>query len=375
EHPQSLIALCGCYAQVAAAQLMQLPELDIVAGVEERAKLPQLVMEKLAAGKGQVLDAAAPLRAGQTFTLIAAVSEQKRARAYLKIEDGCAEFCNYCIVPYARGPARSLPQEQALRQGATLVNQGHREIVVSGVHIGAYGRDLQDGSSLPGLICALAALPGLQRLRLGSIEPQQFTAEILTMLRTQGKICHQLHIPLQSGCDRTLQAMGRKYLSADYAKLVAELRQIYADVAITTDIMVGYPGETTADFAQSRQFCEQIGFARMHVFPYSPRPGTPAAVLPQLSREEKKRRATLMGETARSLASRYGKRFIGSRLLLLPEQIEQRGEQWYLWGHSDNYLPLGLPISQPAFPEGGELLPVVGVKWVEEGLLVAPAAD
>ncbi len=372
EQPAALLALCGCYAQVAAARGETFAELDILAGVEERALLPELAAQKLAQPQMGAVSAAAPLGQGQTFTLIAATSEQKRARAYLKIEDGCGEFCNYCIVPYARGPVRSLPQAQAIAQGAELIAQGHKEIVVSGVHIGAYGRDLQDGSSLPGLIAGLTALPGLYRLRLGSIEPQQFTPEILQMLAEEDKICRQLHIPLQSGCDRTLAAMGRKYRTAEYARLLENLRKICPEMAITTDIMVGYPGETEADFGQSQSFCREMGLARMHVFPYSQRPGTPAATAEgQLSREEKKSRAAQMGQTAAQLAQCYGERFIGRELVLLAEQTEQVAGVAYLTGHSDNYLRLLLPAGQAPLCQPGDLLSVTGKRWAGDGLIVA----
>ncbi|MCR4962653.1 MAG: tRNA (N(6)-L-threonylcarbamoyladenosine(37)-C(2))-methylthiotransferase MtaB [Firmicutes bacterium] len=370
-HPQALVALCGCYGQIAVDKDNIPEEADLVAGVEERAVLPELIEKKMAEGGREIpLTMAQPLQPGRPFTVIAATSEQTRARAYLKIEDGCEEFCNYCIVPYARGPVRSLPQEQALAQAAELLAQGHREIVVSGVHIGAYGRDLQDGSHLPTLIRRLAALPGCGRLRLGSIEPQQFTAELLETFATEMKICRHLHIPLQSGCDATLRAMGRKYDTADYAALVEKLRQICPEICITTDIMVGYPGETAAEFEQSRDFCRQMGFGRMHVFPYSQRPGTPAATAPgQIPGEEKKKRAAAMGDTARQLARAYGEKFTGRKLQLLAEQKQCVNGTDYISGHSDNYLPLLLPAAACPHWRPGQFIQVEGEIWQDGCLL------
>ena len=369
-NPQAIIVICGCYGQIAVNKGDIPAEADMVVGVEERAILPDLLEKNMTPGeKQQPFSMAQPLQSGLAFTMIAATSEQNRARAYLKIEDGCQEFCHYCIVPYARGPVRSLPQAQAVTQAADLIAQGHREIVISGVHIGAYATDLQDGSNLSALIRQVANLPGCCRLRLGSIEPQQFTGELLETLAAEPKICRHLHIPLQSGCDKTLQAMGRKYETQDYVALINQLRQICPEIAITTDVMVGYPGESVEDFEQSRDFCQRIGFSKMHVFPYSQRPGTPAALAPcQISREEKKRRAGIMGETARQLAQAYGEQFIGHPLLLLAEQVQCVNGTNYISGHSDNYLPLLVPLISCSQWYPGQFIEVKGDFW-QDGYL------
>lgn len=348
EQPEALLAVCGCYAQRAAAEIAELDAADLIVGVEERRRLPELVEELLrqssdSDNKGALLSVS-DVMSRREFQPIAAQSQQSRARAYLKIEDGCDQFCRYCIIPYARGPVRSLPPEEAVEQARRLLDQGHKEIVLSGIHVGAYGKDLGLTDALPRLIESLCGLPGLLRLRLGSIEPQQFTPELLALLETEPKLCPHLHIPLQSGCDRTLAEMGRRYDTAFYAALLADIRSRMDDPAITCDVMVGFPGETEADFAASRDFCAACGFADLHIFPYSRRSGTPAAERrDQVRQSDKARRAAELARVARQSADSYARRWQGRALRLLVEERVELDGRIYLKGHSDNYLTLLLP--------------------------------
>ena len=346
EQPEALLAVCGCYAQRAAAEIEELQAADLIVGVEERRRLPQLVEELLrqdGEDEGALLSVSDVMQR-HDFRPIAADSLQSRARAYLKIEDGCDQFCRYCIIPYVRGPVRSLPPAEALEQARRLLAQGHKEIVLSGIHVGAYGKDLGLAEALPRLVESLCALPDLLRLRLGSIEPQQFTPELLRLLQTEPKLCPHLHIPLQSGCDRTLAEMGRRYDTAFYAALLADIRSRMDDPAVTCDVMVGFPGETEADFAASRDFCAACGFADLHIFPYSRRSGTPAAKRPdQVRQSEKARRAAELARVARRSADSYARRWQGRELRLLVEEKVELGGSVYLKGHSDNYLTLLLP--------------------------------
>ena len=367
EYPEAVLAVCGCYAQRAAAEIAGLQAADLIVGVEDRRRLPRLV-DELTAGTGtEPVQAVSDVGESRRFSPIAPVSTQRRTRAYLKVEDGCDQFCAYCIIPHVRGPVRSLPPEQALEQARRLLAAGHREIVLSGIHVGAYGRDLGLTDALPRLIRELCALPGLLRLRLGSIEPQQFTPELLAVLAEEPRLCPHLHIPLQSGCDRTLAAMGRRYGTAFYAALLARLRQLLDDPAITSDVMVGFPGETEADFLASQAFCRDCGFADLHIFPYSRRSGTPAAARPdQVRQAEKARRASELARVAREGAAAYVRRWQERELTMLVEEKAELPQGIFLRGHSGNYLTLLLP-------EDGRDAPVRRVRISEvtdDGLLV-----
>ena len=346
-HPKAIIAVCGCYAQRDAESIQELCAANIITGVEERRQLPELAESILRTEPAASLTKVGDIAAAHDFTLISKSNYQGRARAYLKIEDGCEQFCNYCIVPHVRGPVRSLPMHQAVERAKNLIAAGHGEIVLSGIHIGAYGQDLPPGEDLSHLIQGICALPGLLRLRLGSIEPQQLEESLFDTLSIAPKLCRHLHIPLQSGSDRTLAAMGRCYDSANYSRLIASLRNLWGDFALTTDVMVGYPGETEDDFQSSLAFCEKMAFADMHVFPYSRRQGTPAATAPsQISQAVKAERAACMGRLAESMKMRYLSRYIGTELEILPEEREKIADRTYIKGHSGNYIMLYLPVEQ-----------------------------
>ena len=377
EHPQAVLAVCGCYAQRDAAEVAAIGGVDIIAGVDERRQLPRLVEAYCRqrhhhdAGNNDPLVEVSPIATLRHFHRIAADNIQPRARAYLKIEDGCDQFCKYCIIPHVRGPVRSLPLHQAIEQTRLLLAAGHQEIVLSGIHIGAYGRDLPQGEDLPTLIKSLLTLPGLVRLRLGSIEPQQFSEQLISLFAEQERICPHLHIPLQAGCDRTLEAMGRHYTTEQYAQLIERLRALRPQTAFTTDIIVGFPGESEEDFAASLAFVASLELADSHIFPYSRRSGTPAATIPQqLSNSIKSERAARLNQVAENNAQRYRQQFVGKTLDLLGEEIVEISGNSYLRGHSANYLSLLLPLTERSPHLQGQLLPVRGVELYDEGLIV-----
>lgn len=373
EQPRAILAVCGCYAQRDAAAIAALSGVDIVAGVDERRRLPELVADfqerGVIPGGDRPLLAVAEINEQRQFHRIAAESAQSRARAYLKIEDGCDQNCAYCIIPKVRGPVRSLPLPQAVEQARQLAAAGHGELVLSGIQIGAYGQDLTAGEDLPALIRALLELPGLPRLRLGSIEPQYLSEELLQLLGSEPRLCAQLHLPLQSGSDRILAAMGRGYTTAEFLDLADRLRDLRPDIAITSDVIVGFPGESETDFQATAEFLNQLNAARLHIFPYSKRSGTTAAAWPgQISQAEKERRAGLLADLSREQAAAFSRRFIGRELDLLPEQIVILGGQSYLRGHSGNYMTLLLPWPTADMPAG--LLRVRGQELRGDGLLV-----
>lgn len=365
-NPRAVIVVTGCYAQTSPDDVAQIEEVDIVAGMEERAVLPQLVDELLRQREkdksaGRLLSVADIMKARDFIPIPADASGQERVRAYLKIEDGCDQFCHYCVVPYARGPVRSLPFDAALQQARILLAEGHQEIVLTGIHIGAYGQDLPGDIDIVDLAQELIKLPGLLRLRFGSVEPQQISERFLELMG-QEKICAHLHIPLQSGCDAVLKAMGRRYNTAFYRQIIECLRQAVPDIAVTTDVIVGYPGETAEDFAATCDFCRRMVFARMHVFPYSPRRRTVAADLPdQVGAQEKNKRAELLSRIGEDLADKYRQSFIGRRLQVLAEQRICWDGKWYWQGHSDQYLQVIFPLEageqgKAAFVWGREAL-------------------
>ncbi|MCL2817858.1 MAG: tRNA (N(6)-L-threonylcarbamoyladenosine(37)-C(2))-methylthiotransferase MtaB [Clostridiales bacterium] len=365
-NPRALLIVTGCYAQTSAAEVAAIEGVDLVAGVGERAILPELAARKLLE-KEREKERSGPrievsdIQKSRVFQPISAsFGRQPRVRAYLKVEDGCDQNCAYCIVPQARGPVRSLPPEQALARAAALLAAGHKEIVLSGIHVGAYGKDLPQGD-LPGLVESLLALPGLLRLRLSSLEPQQIGEGLLRLMRADERICRHLHIPLQSGCDKTLAAMGRRYDAAQYAGLLCELRRDFPDIAITTDMIVGFPGESEEDFRTSLIFAEEMAFADIHVFPFSLRKGTPAAALPgRVPAPLIRQRAALLGQTAQKLASAYAANFIGRSLRVLAEQTAERNGRSLWFGHSDNYLSV---VFSGENAERGRVYQVLAEEW------------
>ena len=380
EYPSAVLAVCGCYAQRAADEIEALNAVHIIAGVDDRAKLPQLVEEYLnpasdaasqsCDGKKTVVDVS-DISQSQKFCTIAEHSIQQRARAYLKIVAGCDQFCHYCIIPHVRGPVRSMEPQQVLQQAAALIADGHQEIVLSGIHIGAYGSDMGQSDALPELIEQILGLSDSFRIRLGSIEPQQFSPRLMKLISEQPRLCRHLHIPLQSGCDKTLKAMGRRYDTAFYAQLLRDLRSCGGDIAFTSDVMVGFPDESTEDFEQSLEFCLSCGFADLHVFPYSRRPGTPAADFPhQVAQSVKVQRVSLLSEAAVQMKQSYMKRYVGKVLCMIAEeQVIKDGLSWWR-GHSDNYLELLLPAEQA---ERGGYVQVHATKMADNILLVQRA--
>ncbi|MBQ2699032.1 MAG: tRNA (N(6)-L-threonylcarbamoyladenosine(37)-C(2))-methylthiotransferase MtaB [Firmicutes bacterium] len=366
ENPQAVIAVVGCYAQTGAKALSEIEGIDLIVGVDRRAELPALVAARMGAAAEPPLLA---LERNEAFTTISLGSGQRRTRAYLKIEDGCDQFCHYCAIPYARGPVRSLPPKDALYQAQALIEAGHRELVLTGIHIGAYGQDLGGDADLTALLTRILQLnPG--RVRLGSIEPHQFTEELFELIGSEPRLCPHLHIPLQSGSDKVLAAMGRHYDTAFYRDLLARLRSLRPGLAISTDVMVGYPGETEEDAADVAAFCAECGFASMHVFPYSRRPGTVADTLPdQVQQAEKARRAAILGRLAEEQRESYALAHLGRELQFLPERIVKLEGREYISGYSAEYIPLLLPCDDGELPQ--DFVTVVGEKYWQGSLLVA----
>ena len=321
-NPQAVLVLTGCYAQTGSEEeLASLLGVALIVGPQDRGRIVELVEEYLRDRRPRRL--VRPPGAEPHFLDLPASTLAERTRAWLKIEDGCDQFCAYCQIPLARGPVRSLPLPRVLEEARRLLAAGYRELVLTGIHLGAYGRDLQDGTDLAQVIEALDSLPDLVRLRLGSVEPNDFSPRLIAVLGGARKFSPHLHIPLQSGADGVLARMGRPYRTADYAALLEELRRAVPGLAVSTDLIVGFPGESEEEFAVSLAFAERMGFSRIHVFPFSPRPGTPAVSFPdQLPRRVREERARAAIDLARRLALRFHQTLVGRELAVLVEEWE-----------------------------------------------------
>ena len=329
-NPAAVIAACGCYAQTHPDDVAALG-VDVLAGTNDRAGFLDLV-ERAAAERTRLVHLDDALRRRE-FEVLPAGGMAARTRAMLKVEDGCVNFCTYCIIPFARGPVRSLPMAEAERQTRALAAEGYREIVLTGIEISSYGRDLPGDVSLIDLIeLVCRAAPGV-RVRLGSLEPRTVTRDFCARAAALPNLCPHFHLSLQSGCDATLRRMNRRYDTARFAESCALLREHFDDPAITTDLITGFPEETEAEFAETLAFIERCAFADMHIFPYSVRPGTKAAEMAQVEKHVKEERAARAAAAARAMKAAYLSRRVGTTVSVLFEGTETAGSA----GHAPDY--------------------------------------
>ena len=332
-NPQAVVAVCGCYAQTEPEAVAALG-VDLVSGTAGRMEFLDLLEGQLKNHAAPIVQVDESLRR-RDFERLTAGGQVGRTRAMLKVEDGCTNFCTYCIIPYARGPVRSLPLSEAVDQAKELEAQGYREIVLTGIEISSWGRDLKEGQTLIDLVEALChAVPGL-RVRLGSLEPRTITEDFCQRAVALPNLCPHFHLSMQSGCDETLKRMNRKYDTARYLQSVQWLNQYFDRPAITTDLIVGFPQETEEEFAQTLDFIRRCAFSSMHIFPYSRRSGTPAATMAgQIPHAVQEQRAQAAQAVAREMEEAYLQALVGSTLPVLLEE-EKEG----LWqGHAPNYV-------------------------------------
>ena len=349
-NPAACIAVTGCYAQVAPEEIRALEGVRVVIGTKERAKIVDYVEASLRADTG-VAGTITDIMQARVFEDIPLHALPHRTRAFLKIEDGCQNFCTFCIIPYARGPVKSRELSAVAREMRLLVDAGFHEVVLTGIHLGAYGIDLPVRPTLADACRTALAEKGLRRLRLGSLESVELSADLLELMRTEPRFAAHLHLPLQAGSDNVLRAMNRHYDTAAFAALLADVRAAVPGVAISTDIIVGFPGETEEDFAAGMDFVRAMGFARMHVFPYSARRGTPAArrtdQVPPMVRKE---RAARMQALAEELAEAYHRSMLGSVAEVLFETCAD--------GVSDGLTETYVRVYTDAPVTRGEIVPV-----------------
>ena len=308
--PQAIIAVTGCYSQLAPEEIKKIEGVRVVIGTKERGQIVELVEQ--AAREDGIIEKMTDIMQADAFEDIPLFDVPERTRAFLKIQEGCTNFCSYCIIPYVRGPLRSRKIESIREEARKLVAAGFKEIVLTGIHLGAYGRDLPGELTLADAARAVLSVDGLVRLRLGSLESIELTDDLFSLLRADGRFSRHLHLPLQAGHDAVLKSMNRHYTAQQYADLIAKVESEIPGIAVSTDIIVGFPGETEEMFAESLQFVEKMNFAKMHVFPYSKRKGTPAAEMPeQVAEPVKKDRVHRMQQLADQKAAEFHQQFIG----------------------------------------------------------------
>jgi len=337
--PQAVVAACGCYVQTHADEAEGLG-IDLISGTGQRMEFLDLLEQAVSAEKCIVhVDEALRRR---EFEVLPAGGMVSRTRAMLKVEDGCTNFCTYCIIPYARGPVRSEPKITAVEQTRALREAGYREIVITGIEISSWGKDFKDGSSLIDLLEVVSAAADTMRLRLGSLEPRTITEDFCRRAAQLPNLCPHFHLSLQSGCDKTLRDMHRKYDTERFYESVTLLRAFFPGCAITTDLITGFPGESEEDFAQTLAFIEKCDFAAMHVFPYSIRPGTPAAKMAQVEMPIREERAHRAARVAAKMHRAYLDSCVGKTFPVLFEQA--RGDLYT--GHAPNYMPVAVEGSE-----------------------------
>lgn len=365
KNPNALIVVTGCYPQTAAEEVKAIAGVDMIIGNQDRAQIVQLVEERLAHRQTDTLDAVHKLTASTAFEEMAAGDITDKTRAFLKIQEGCNQFCTYCIIPYARGPLRSRSLESIRTETQRLISAGFKEIVLIGIHLGCYGKENPDGPTLYDAVKTVLDVPGVQRLRLGSLESVEVEPRLLTLMQEDARFCRHLHLPLQSGCDKTLQAMHRPYTTAKFKTLLADIKNRVPDIAITTDVIVGFPGETEADFETTCKFAESCGFSKMHIFPFSARKGTPAEKFAGAVTEAvKKERADILGKIDETMHKTFLQAMVGQNAEVL---FEQPAGEDYFEGLTGNYQRVFVKCGGRNL--GGEILPVKITAFDGEKLL------
>lgn len=331
-NPNAVIIACGCYTQVAPEEVAKIEGVSIVTGIKNRAKIVDIAEGY----RGGVENYVEDIKTDHVFEPLKVTRLEGHTRAYLKIQEGCNRFCTYCIIPYARGPIRSRKPDEVMEEVRRLAKNGFKEVVLTGIHVASYGLDLDEDVYLADIIERVNRVEGIERIRFSSIEPVAITEDFIKRMSAMPKVCGHFHLSLQSGCDRTLHDMGRRYTSDEYFEAVKRIKQAYPQGAVTTDIIVGFPGETDEDFAESYAFAEKCALAKIHVFPYSPKRGTPAAkrkdmVAPEIKAE----RAAKMGDLSQKLQRQFMEQMLGKTY---PVLFEREVKEGVFEGYTENYV-------------------------------------
>ena len=352
-HPEAIIAVAGCYAQLAPEVFEKMGDVDVIVGVHNRSHIVEYVEEAKKRTDRKPLNETVDIMKVKTFENMSVdVSGEVKTRAFVKVQEGCDNYCTFCIIPYARGKLKSRLQKEAVEEIKKLVSQGYREVVLTGIHLGNYGKDLHDGTSLATLVAELVKIPDLLRIRLGSVESVELSEELISIIKNEPKVCRHLHLPIQSGSDAVLKGMNRHYRLSQFKALIAVLREKVPGIALTTDLIVGFPGETEENFLETLDTLKELKFSGIHVFPYSRRTGTPAATYPnQVSNEVKKERVHRVQELEKEIACAYRSQFMGKVVHVLAEEIKNG----YFEGLTGEYIRVSIKDSHI---ERGHMYPV-----------------
>ena len=335
DNQNSTVVACGCYVQIAKKKVDEIPEIDISIGNQEKKDIVKIVEEYIDNREKykDIID----VNKEKNFLEFGAITYSEKTRATIKIQDGCNNFCTYCLIPYARGRVRSRNKENIINEVTLIAQKGIQEIVITGIHIASYGLDFENNYRLIDLLEELDKINGIKRIRLGSLEPSLITEEFTLGLSKLTKICNHFHLSLQSGCNETLKRMNRKYTIEQFREVATRLRKYFKDVNLTTDIIVGFPGETDEEFEKTYEFLKEIKFYKMHVFKYSPREGTPAAKMPnQIDGNKKEERSKKLIELSDKNQEEYNKKY-----LTHPQEVLFEEEKDGIWtGYTTNYVKI-----------------------------------
>jgi len=363
-NPDAVVVAAGCYVQAQEGKEID-PCIDIVIGNNHKKDLPELLKQYEMEKSGHTEYAMEDINRTKEYEELHLTKPGDHTRAYIKVQDGCNQFCTYCIIPYARGRVRSRQTKDVLEEVRDLAGNGYKEVVLTGIHLSSYGIDFDGQRHLLDLIKEVHKVEGIERIRLGSLEPGIITEEFVAHLAALPKVCPHFHLSLQSGCDETLRRMNRHYTSEQYLEGVHILRRYYENPAITTDIIVGFPGETEEEFAETLAFAETAAFAQIHVFKYSRRKGTVADKMPeQLSEQEKAGRSDRLLAVTEQLSETYRRQFIGQVTQVLLEEMTEIDGENYVIGYTSRYVRVAVPIGADGMFEKGA---VVFVKLEKQG--------
>ena len=329
----AIVVACGCYAQVAAKEIEEIDEVDLVIGNNEKKDIIKIIEEYR--NNTENKEIVSDVMYKEEYVEFGPTTYTEKTRAVIKVQDGCDRFCSYCLIPFARGHIRSRAIDNVIEEVEKIVEDGFKEVVITGIHVASYGRDFKDGTTLIDLLEKINAVEGLQRIRLSSIEPVIMTDDFIERLSKLDKVCDHFHLSLQSGCTETLKRMNRRYTADEFMEATQRLRAKFPNAALTTDVIVGFPGETDEEFEKTYEFLKKIKFYHMHVFKYSPRKGTKAAVMPnQIDSKIKEIRSKKLIELSDANELEYNKSYIGKEVEVL---FEEREEDYYK-GHTKNYM-------------------------------------
>lgn len=344
-NPNSILCVVGCYVQVGKKELEKINDIDILLGTNDRREIVKYVKEY----HEQKIHVVTEIMKKQEYAEWGGTAFTSHERAEIKIQDGCDRFCTYCIIPYARGPVRSRSSYEIMEEVKRLAITGVKEIVITGIHISSYGKDLNTGETLIDVLEKINAVEGIERIRLGSLEPLIITEEFIAKLKRLKKVCNHFHLSLQSGCDDTLKRMNRRYTVEEFSNIVKLIRKNIEDVALTTDVIVGFPGETEEEFLKTFEFLKKIKFKKMHVFKYSPRKGTKAASFPnQIDGITKAKRSDILIALSDKNEMEFAKQYLGKEIEVLFENEEE--------GHTTNYIKV---IDKNKMQQAGKLKVVI----------------